>query len=103
MAISARLSSAASPPGQPPISKTVRGMVIDHGHGLMVLQTELGGERVLEELEDDPLPEDLLTPLFTSTQRAYVTLLAVYSRQAEVRSRYSPRLIDTRPKRMFAT
>jgi hypothetical protein len=56
MAISARLSSAASPPGQPPISKTVRGMVIDHGHGLMVLQTELGGEWVLEELEDDPLP-----------------------------------------------
>ena len=56
MAISAWLSSAASPPGQPLISETVHGVVIDHAHGLVVLRTELGGERVLEELEDDPLP-----------------------------------------------
>jgi hydrogenase expression/formation protein HypE len=26
------------------------------GQGLLVLETELGGERILEELEDDPLP-----------------------------------------------
>ena len=56
MAISAWLSSAASLPGQPPISETVRGVVIDHAYGLVVSQTEFGGERVLEELKDDPLP-----------------------------------------------
>ena len=29
---------------------------IDESSGLVVLETELGGERVLDELEDDPLP-----------------------------------------------
>ena len=30
--------------------------VMDAGLSQVVLQTELGGERILEELEDDPLP-----------------------------------------------
>lgn len=29
---------------------------IEKGHGRVVLETEIGGERFLEELEDDPLP-----------------------------------------------
>ena len=29
---------------------------VESGNGLVILQTELGGERILDELEDDPLP-----------------------------------------------
>jgi hydrogenase expression/formation protein HypE len=29
---------------------------VHEGRAQVVLQTELGGERILEELEDDPLP-----------------------------------------------
>jgi hydrogenase expression/formation protein HypE len=29
---------------------------ITNGRALVVLETEIGGERILEELEDDPLP-----------------------------------------------
>ena len=29
---------------------------IEKGRGRVVLETEIGGERFLEELEDDPLP-----------------------------------------------
>ena len=42
------------PPGGAEAS--VIGQVLEGDEARVILETELGGERMLEELEDDPLP-----------------------------------------------
>ncbi|MDE2304739.1 MAG: hydrogenase expression/formation protein HypE [Gammaproteobacteria bacterium] len=66
LACEGRVVAVASPEAAPRILATWRATpggeaaaaigVLGEGAGRVVLETELGGERVLEELEDDPLP-----------------------------------------------
>jgi len=66
LACEGRVVTVAAPQAADTILKTWRGLAggeaasvigtITRGRGRVVLETEIGGERFLEELEDDPLP-----------------------------------------------